>query len=279
MTNGYENIKPGKLKKDIKWYTYVDSHLDSKLQDFMEEYEIKNQAKIIRNLVDYGIGYFTAIFQKKPHKDPQNYDETQLDKLIRKAIDAYEINNNFQEELKQKLSPLKLSLLMLNNYIEENGKFSEDIQNALHALEDLEISVKQHFEAPNVRRFIKKIDILYIEDNELERKTVDLFYKAQGVNIISVESSDEALYLLKTLTPRAILLDINLKTSTINGENLCQMLKSNAQYNSIPIILISAVFAQKEKEQILRSTGADDIIFKPIDKLKELDVLFKYLKH
>ncbi|MBY8986649.1 MAG: response regulator [Candidatus Lokiarchaeota archaeon] len=279
MTNGYENIKPGKLKKDIKWYTYVDSHLDSKLQDFMEEYEIKNQAKIIRNLVDYGIGYFTAIFQKKPHKDPQNYDETQLDKLIRKAIDAYEINNNFQEELKQKLSPLKLSLLMLNNYIEENGKFSEDIQNALHALEDLEISVKQHFEAPNVRRFIKKIDILYIEDNELERKTVDLFYKAQGVNIISVETSDEALYLLKTLTPRAILLDINLKTSTINGENLCQMLKSNAQYNSIPIILISAVFAQKEKEQILRSTGADDIIFKPIDKLKELDVLFKYLKH
>lgn len=279
MTNGYENIKPGKLKKDIKWYTYVDSHLDSKLQDFMEEYEIKNQAKIIRNLVDYGIGYFTAIFQKKPHKDPQNYDETQLDKLIRKAIDAYEINNNFQEELKQKLSPLKLSLLMLNNYIEENGKFSEDIQNALHALEDLEISVKQHFEAPNVRRFIKKIDILYIEDNELERKTVDLFYKAQGVNIISVESSDEALYLLKTLTPRTILLDINLKTSTINGENLCQMLKSNAQYNSIPIILISAVFAQKEKEQILRSTGADDIIFKPIDKLKELDVLFKYLKH
>ena len=279
MTNGYENIKPGKLKKDIKWYTYVDSHLDSKLQDFMEEYEIKNQAKIIRNLVDYGIGYFTAIFQKKPHKDPQNYDETQLDKLIRKAIDAYEINNNFQEELKQKLSPLKLSLLMLNNYIEENGKFSEDIQNALHALEDLEISVKQHFEAPNVRRFIKKIDILYIEDNELERKTVDLFYKAQGVNIISVETSDEALYLLKTLTPRTILLDINLKTSTINGENLCQMLKSNAQYNSIPIILISAVFAEKEKEQILRSTGADDIIFKPIDKLKELDVLFKYLKH
>lgn len=279
MTNGYENIKPGKLKKDIKWYTYVDSHLDSKLQDFMEEYEIKNQAKIIRNLVDYGIGYFTAIFQKKPHKDPQNYDETQLDKLIRKAIDAYEINNNFQEELKQKLSPLKLSLLMLNNYIEENGKFSEDIQNALHALEDLEISVKQHFEAPNVRRFIKKIDILYIEDNELERKTVDLFYKAQGVNIISVETSDEALYLLKTLTPRAILLDINLKTSTINGENLCQMLKSNAQYNSIPIILISAVFAEKEKEQILRSTGADDIIFKPIDKLKELDVLFEYLKH
>jgi len=31
MTNNYENMKSGKLKKDIKWYTYVDSYLDSKL--------------------------------------------------------------------------------------------------------------------------------------------------------------------------------------------------------------------------------------------------------
>jgi response regulator RpfG family c-di-GMP phosphodiesterase len=56
------------------------------------------------------------------------------------------------------------------------------------------------------------------------------------------------------------------------------MLKSNNHYNSIPIILISAVFSEKEKEEILTKTGADDIIFKPIDKLEDLDVLFKYLK-
>jgi CheY-like chemotaxis protein len=279
MTDSYERIKSGKLKKEIKWYTYVDSNLDSKLQDFMEEYEIKNQAKIIRNFVNCGINYVNAIFRKQPYKNSQNYDEVELDNLIRKAIDTYEIDNNFQEELKQKLSPLKLSLLILNNFIEEEEKLSEVIQNAISALEDLEISVKRHFEEPSIIRFVKKIDILYVEDNELERKTVDHFYKAQGVAIKSVETSDEALYLLKTLTPRAILLDINLKTSNIKGDELCQMLKSSGQYNSIPIILISAVFSEKEKETILTNTGADDIIFKPIDKLKELDVLFKYLKH
>jgi CheY-like chemotaxis protein len=279
MTDSYERIKSGKLKKEIKWYTYVDSNLDSKLQDFMEEYEIKNQAKIIRNFVNCGINYVNAIFRKQPYKNSQNYDEVELDNLIRKAIDTYEIDNNFQEELKQKLSPLKLSLLILNNFIEEEEKLSEVIQNAISALEDLEISVKRHFEEPSIIRFVKKIDILYVEDNELERKTVDHFYKAQGVAIKSVETSDEALYLLKTLTPRAILLDINLKTSNIKGDELCQMLKSSGQYNSIPIILISAVFSEKEKETILTNTGADDIIFKPIDELKELDVLFKYLKH
>ena len=278
MTNSYENSKQGKMKKDIKGYTYVDSDLNSKLQYFMEDNEIKNQAKLIRNFVNYSIDYFKAIL-KKSHNNPQNYDGVELDNLIKKAIDAYDINSNFQEELRQKLSPLKLSLLVLKDFIEEKQKFSEDIQNALSALEDLESSVKHHFEAPNIIRYVKKIDILYIEDNELERKTVDYFYKTQGLKIKSVETSEEALYILKTLTPRAILLDINLKTSNINGDKLCQMLKSNTQYESIPIILISAVFSEKEKENVLASTGAVDIIFKPIDKLKDLDVIFKYLKH
>ena len=83
---------------------------------------------------------------------------------------------------------------------------------------------------------------------------------------------------LKSLTPRAILLDINLKTSTVNGDKFCQMLKSKAEYNSIPVVLISAAFSEKEKQKVLASTGANEIIFKPINNLKELDVLFKYLK-
>jgi len=278
MTNNYENSKSSKPKKDIKWYTYVDSNLDSKLKEFMDEYKINNQAKIIRNFVNYSIDYFNAIIQKKIHNEPQNYDEIELEKMIRKAIDAYEIGNGFHEELKQKLSPLKVSLLMLNNFIEEKEKLSDGIQNAISALEELEISVKRHFEEPKIIRFVKKIDILYIEDNELERKTIDHFFKTKGVDIKSVETSDEALYVLKTLTPSAILLDINLKTSNINGDQFCQMLKSNTHYNSIPIILISAAFSEKEKSEILEGTGADEIIFKPVDGLKDLEVLFKYLK-
>ena len=278
MTDNYENMKSGKLKKDIKWYTYVDSYLDSKLKDFMEEYKINNQAKIIRNCVNYCIDYLIAIFQKKSYDDPQSYDEIELDNLIRKAIKGYEIGNNFHEELKQKLSPIKVSLLMLNNYIEDKEKLQEGILNTISALDDLEITVKRHFEEPNIVRFVKKIDLLYVEDNELERKTVEHFFKAKGVDIKSLETSDEALYVLKTLTPKAILLDINLKTSNINGDKFSQMLKSSIQYNSIPIILISAAFSEKEKEQILTDTGADEIIFKPIDRLNDLDVIFKYLK-
>ncbi len=278
MTNCYEYIKPGKMKKDIKWYTYVDSFLDSKLHDFMEEYKINNQAEIIRNCVNYCIDYLSAISQKKSHDDPQKYDEIELDNLIKKAIYGYEIGNGFHEELKQKLSPLKLSLLMLNNYIKDKEKLLEGIQNAISALEDIELSVKRHFEEPKLIRFIKKFDILYIEDNELERKTINTYFKRKGVDIKSVETSEEGLDILKVSTPQAFLLDIDLRNSNIDGAKLCQMLKSKEFYKAIPIILISAVVSEKEKKEILTITEADDIIIKPIDKLADLDVLLKYLK-
>ena len=278
MTNSYENTKFAKLKKNIKWYTYVDSSLDLKLKMFMEEYGLNNQARIIRNLVNYCIDYVEEMFKKNSHIDPQIYNEKKIDKLIRDAIKTYEISNGFYEELKQKLSPLKVSLLMLNNYIEEKNILKDGVQNAIDALGELEISVNRHFEEPNIIRFVKKIDLLYIEDNELERKTIDHFFRENRVNIKSVETSDEALYILKTITPKAILLDINLKTSNINGDQLCQMLKANSQYNSIPIILISAVFSKNREEKILTETKADEIIFKPINRLKDLNVLFKYFK-
>ena len=278
MTKIYEKSNSFKLKKDIKWYTYVDSSLDFKLRRFMEEYNIKNQANVIRNCVNNCLDYFEAMLAKKSHRDPQNFDEIELDGSIREAIKGYEISNGFHEELKQKLSPLKVSLLMLNYFVAEKNAFKAGIQNAIDALGELEISVKRHFEEPNIVRFVRKVDILYIEDNELERKTIDQYFKTNGVNIKSLETSDEALYVLKTLTPRVILLDINLKTSNINGDKLCQILKSSPQFNTIPIILISAVISEKEKKEILATTGADDVIIKPIDKLADLDVILKYLK-
>jgi CheY-like chemotaxis protein len=267
-----------KAKKEIKWYSYVDPYLDSKLKDFMGEFNINNQASLIRTFVDNNIDYIKAIFQKKPLGGAKKFDEDYFDDFIRKAIDMYEGDDDFYDELKQKLSPLKLSILMLENHLNNPEILLEGFNNIRRALEELENSVKRHFEKPKLIRFVKKVDILYIEDNELERRTIDSFFKSKGMNIKSVETSDEALYLLNTITPRVILVDINLKTSKINGDKFCQILKSNGEYSSIPIILISAVVSKKDKENILNNTRADDIIIKPIEKLTDLHILFKFLK-
>ncbi|MFX1434499.1 MAG: PleD family two-component system response regulator, partial [Promethearchaeota archaeon] len=265
-----------KSKKDVKWYTYVDSELDTKLKEFMELYNIKKQAKVIRDCVNYYIDYVKQVLQKQTEK--KEYNDKFIDDFIRKAINVYELNMTYYEELKQKLSPLKISILMLDNFLNEPNKLTENIENVKNALFELENLIKRRFEEPKLIRHIKKFDILYIEDNELERKTVDTYFNRKGVDIISIETSEEGLDILKVSTPRAILLDIDLKTSNINGDKLCQILKSTPQYSTIPIILISAVVSEIEKREILTSTGADDIIIKPIEKLADLDVLFKYLK-
>ncbi|MFX1302086.1 MAG: PleD family two-component system response regulator [Promethearchaeota archaeon] len=268
--------KTKKSKKEVKWYTYVDSKLDSKLKEFMEQYDIKKQAKIIRDSVSHYIDYVKQVLRKST--DRKSYDDKYIGDFIKEAINVYEMNIDYYEELKQKLSPLKISILMLNNFLNEPNKLTENLENIKIALFELENSIKRRFEEPELIRHMKKFDILYIEDNELERKTVDTYFKRKDLDIKSIETSEEGLDILKVSTPRAILLDIDLKTSNINGDKLCQMLKSKPQYSKIPIILISAVVSEKEKKEILKSTGADDLILKPIDKLADLDILFKYLK-
>lgn len=266
-----------KLKKEIKWYTYVDSCLDSKLKQFMSDCGFTNQAKLMRICVNNFIDYVNLICKKKSFTE-EGFDEEKLDQFIRNAISAYEDGDNFQEELKQKISPLKVAVLMLEKLLDEPDRFFSVFSSAKVAIGELENIIKQRYEEPKLVRFVKKIDILYIEDNELERKTVDTYFKRNGVNIRSIETSDEGLYLLKELTPKVILLDINLKTSKLNGDQFCRILKSNGEYRTIPIILISALITESEKEKILKDTQAEDIIIKPIEKLRDLDVLFKYVK-
>ena len=268
--------KTKKSKKEVKWYTYVDSKLDSKLKEFMEQYDIKKQARVIRDSVSKYIDYVKQVLQRST--DVKGYDDEYIGDFIKEAIDVYELNMTYYKELKQKLSPLKVSILMLNNFLNEPDKLTENIENVKNALFELENSIKRRFEEPKLIRHVKKLDILYIEDNELERKTVDTYFKRKDVDIKSIETSEEGLDILKFFTPRAILLDIDLKTSNINGDKLCRMLKSKKQYSKIPIILISAVVSENKKKKILTITGADDIIIKPIDKLADLDILFKYLK-
>ena len=265
-----------KSKKEVKWYTYVDSTLNNKLKEFMEHYNIKSQAKIIRDCVNYYLDYVERVLPKINER--KEYNEKYIDDFIRKAIDRYELSTTFYKELKQKLSPLKVSILMLNSFLNEPNKLPESIESVKQALLELETSIKRRFEEPKLVRHLKKFDILYIEDNELERRTVDKYFKIMGVDIKAVETSEEGLDILKSSTPQAILLDIDLKTSNINGAKLCQMLKSKVEYENIPIILISAVVSEKEKKEVLTYTRANDIIVKPIDKLTDLDVLVKYLK-
>jgi CheY-like chemotaxis protein len=219
----------------------------------MESFEINNQAKLIRIFVDQNIDYINAIYQKKPINGPNRFNQAYFNEFLQNAIENYE-DGNCDSDLLDAISNIKQSF------------------------EELERTVKQRYEEPKLTRFVKKIDILHIEDNELERKTIERYFTNNTVDIKSVETSDEAMYLLNNLTPKVILVDINLKTSNIQGDELCRLIKSNEEYKKVPVILISALVSKIQRHEILEATGADSIIIKPIEKLADLDIIFKYLK-
>ena len=279
IDHNYDSKTKIKAKKDIKWYSYVTSELDAKLKQFMQDFKMNNQAKIIRNFVSNNVDYIHAIHRKKPLRDLKKYDEDYFNKYILKAIEIFEEGNGFHEGLKQKLSPLKLSILMLENHINEPDILKKIAYTLQDAFEDLENHVKHHCEKPKLTRFIKTIDVLYIDDNDLERKTLENFLQVSGLDINAVKNSDEGLYLLNLLTPQLILMDFNLKTCNINGDCLCQIIKSRKEYKTIPIILISTSNSDEEKQDILARTNADDIISKPVNSLSDLNVIFDYIKN
>jgi CheY-like chemotaxis protein len=270
-------MKSNKEKKEKKWFTYVDSTFDKRVKKFMNQYNIKNQAKLIRDSVKSYIDSTQLILEKDI--EAKDYNEKYVDDLIKKAINSFIVNSTLYEELKQKISPLRLSILMLSEFLNEPSKLLESIDNAKIAVNELENLIKQRFEDPELIRYIQKFDILYIEDNELERKTIETYFKRTGVNIQSVETSEEGFDLLKRSTPQVILLDINLKSSNIDGIKFCQILKSKKTFENIPIILISAIVSKKERKNILTATKAEHIIIKPIEKLADLNIVLKFLKN
>jgi CheY-like chemotaxis protein len=269
------NGKKEKLRKDVKWYTYVDSKMDDKLQKFMQDYNISNQAKVIRKSVQSYLKYVDLINQNITIEKPHEYQE--IDKIISKSIKDYKSILGFYEELKQHLSPLKTGILIMEDAKSLSGDLKENLESTKRAVHELEKSIRNRFEEPHPLRFETKFDILHIEDNELDRKTIKSYFEKKDLVVNSVETTEEALEILKVATPKAILLDFNLKTSQIQGDEFCRILKSKSEYSDIPIIMMTAFISRAKRREFLKSTKADDLIIKPISSLKDLDMILNFL--
>ena len=276
--NDINSIESQNSKKNIKWYTYVDSSLNQKLKNFMEQFNLSKQAKIIRDSVNSYIDFVQEVYSKE--LDSDKYDKNHVHQFITNAIENHEIFPYFYEDLKQRLSPLKTLILMQEDLILQlkSNKLAENVENAKKAIVELENLIKLHYEKPHLVRHFKKFDILHIEDNELDRNTIETYFQEKGVSIASVETSEEGLEILKKSTPNVILLDIDLKTSKMNGDKLSKRLKTSSEYKEIPIVLMTAIVSEDQKKKILEKTGADDIIIKPINKLADLDLVFRYIQ-
>ena len=112
-----------------------------------------------------------------------------------------------------------------------------------------------------------KRKILIVDDDaEIVEMLVDILSRDGRFETMTASSGYEAGIATEQFRPEVILLDYMLPD--INGNVVCQTIRSNPKFEDIRIIIVSGVVREDEIEQLLQA-GADGFIRKPF-KVDEL---------
>jgi DNA-binding response OmpR family regulator len=118
-----------------------------------------------------------------------------------------------------------------------------------------------------------KKKILVVEDEIELVKAVEVRLKQAGYEVLTAYDGVDGLEKAKKDKPDLVILDLMLPK--MDGYKVCGLLKADARYSKIPVILFSAR-VQESDEQVGKEVGADAYITKPFDprallgKIKEL---------
>ena len=103
--------------------------------------------------------------------------------------------------------------------------------------------------------------VLVVEDNDDIQVLFRLVLESEGYEVRVVDNSKDALQYLESHQPQLILMDIMMPGS--NGIELSHTIKQDLGFQSLPILLVSAI--DRIKTQEMNYSRANDIIYTPFD--------------
>jgi two-component system cell cycle response regulator DivK len=106
------------------------------------------------------------------------------------------------------------------------------------------------------------VAVLYVEDSIDNRILVRRVLEAEGYLVLEAGSAQEGLVVARSSRPDLILVDINLPE--VDGLTLTSHLKTDPDFEPIPIIALTANVMHGDRERSL-AAGCDGYIQKPID--------------
>lgn len=105
--------------------------------------------------------------------------------------------------------------------------------------------------------------ILVVDDLELNRKMLSHSLKAKGyTNVVVAEDGSQALQMTHELKPDLVILDMMMPA--MDGFSYCQAIRTDKAYDSMPIIVQTALDDMEKKLRAFQ-LGASDYICKPVD--------------
>ncbi|MHC4221162.1 MAG: response regulator [Planctomycetota bacterium] len=108
----------------------------------------------------------------------------------------------------------------------------------------------------------KKKILIVDDDLEIVEMMVDILIRDSRFEIKTASSGYDAGIRTQQFRPDLILLDYMLPD--VNGNVVCETIRSNPEFENIKIIIVSGVIKQEEIDHLLKS-GAEDFIKKPFN--------------
>ena len=104
--------------------------------------------------------------------------------------------------------------------------------------------------------------ILVIDDEVQLVEMVQMRLEASGYDVITASNGQVGLEKAKSENPDLILCDVMMPK--MDGYKVCGLLKNDARYSKIPLILFTAR-AQQDDHEVGEEVGADAYITKPFE--------------
>ena len=112
------------------------------------------------------------------------------------------------------------------------------------------------------------MNVLFIEDDRMNRRVVRDMLEVAGATMIDAESAEEGLALIDAQDFDILLVD--LRMPGMDGMTAIELIRARGDAKaSLPIIVVTADTAVDLRERCL-AAGADEVIFKPV----AMDALF-----
>lgn len=105
-------------------------------------------------------------------------------------------------------------------------------------------------------------NVLALDDDKLILKVITRVVGARGFKVNAISDPLQLWATLAENTPDILLLDLEMPT--VNGFDICKVLRSDPHYGHLPIIVLTGHEDNETYQQALEA-GADDVICKPLD--------------
>ncbi|MDY6802075.1 MAG: response regulator [Bacteroidota bacterium] len=234
-----------KISANVNKISEENVELSIKVKDTGIGIDSKQQEKVFK------------VFEQMEGQDNKRYGGTGLGLAISNKLASLMDGKILLESKKNKGSTFTLTL----NNVEIAGDTDEQ---------------KTVLDSGNEKINFKPAKVLIVDDNESNRKVLQLKLMKYNFEIFEVTNGIQALSILKNTIPDIMFIDLNMPE--MNGYELYEKICENYTLKNIPAIAVTAFTLDHDEEKVLNA-GFAGYVSKPVDFKIIFSILKKYIEY